>query len=231
MSLDKVSFDGPNKLITVVSGVTELDVESEIYTHWKLWVLNSGGSMYDAAFRVSGGDPILGNQSVPTYYFLINGWKLVITDLNLVITTNLYSDDYLSPFVLNNSSLIVKNSDMPCISSINDTLTAMTNIMIDMSADINNIDNNVYNMALNIENIENALTGITETLKLILGLSQNNYRLTGHLYNENDKLEYVKISLYDNSDLSGVPFATYEMNATYDTSGCLLIDYKVTRLS
>lgn len=54
--MSKVTFDGPNKLIIIHSGVTEIDVEQDMYLPWKEWVMD-GHSMYLAAFRTFGGDP------------------------------------------------------------------------------------------------------------------------------------------------------------------------------
>lgn len=124
--MSKVTFDGSNKLIIVNTGVTTIDVEVDLYTAWKQWVLTGGGSIYDAAFRTVGGDVIGANQYVPTYYFLINNWKVKVENLTVNFSTNLYSDNYLNPFTITNSSVYVQNSDVPDISSISNSLTGIT---------------------------------------------------------------------------------------------------------
>jgi len=199
----KVTFDGPNKLIIINTGVTDIDVQTEIYLPWKQWVLD-GHSMYLAALRTFGGDPTSSNQNAPIYYFLINNWRVEATNVNVTVHENLYSDDYNNPFIITNSSILSKNSDIPGITDISNTLTGITNTLNDMSIDI----------------------------KLILGLSQNNYRLSDHNYDSGQRLTSVKIKLYNSKtdcDNAVNEFATYQMNATYDTNG-LLIDYKVVKI-
>lgn len=192
--MSKVSFDGVNKLITINTGVTSLDVRNDVYLEWKSWaILNP---MYWAAFRAVGGDKTGTYQNAPEYYFLTNGWQIVATDVNVTINENLYSDDYDNPFIITNSSIISKNSDIPRIDSIG-----------------------------------NSLTGITESLKLILGLVQQNYRLSEQIYDSEGRLLSVKIKLYntkEDCDAETNYFASYSMTAAYDTNG-LLYDYKVVR--
>lgn len=76
----KVAFDGPNRIIYVNEGVTELSVQTDIYSAYKEWVLNSPEaplpSAYLEAISVVGGDPITEIQSLGTTYFLENGWRI-----------------------------------------------------------------------------------------------------------------------------------------------------------
>jgi len=193
--MSKVTFDGPNKLIIINTGVTYIDVEQDIYLPWKQWVLD-GHSMYPAAFRTFGGDPTVTDQNAPSYYFLINGWHVVATNVSVVVQENLYSDNYDNPYIITNSSILSKNSDIP-----------------------------------GITDISNTLTGITTSLGLILGLSQNNYRLSGQVYDSGQRLTSVVIKLYNTADDCNNAvneFAKYQMNASYDSNG-LLIDYKVVK--
>jgi len=95
---NKVTFDGPNKLIYIVDEITEIDVKRDIYSAWKEWVLVDGhiNSKFQPAIRGTGGDPLGGGTFLDGYFFLINGWKLVppkdnlTTDIN--ITGNLYDE-------------------------------------------------------------------------------------------------------------------------------------------
>ena len=95
---NKVTFDGPNKLIYIVDEVTEIDVKRDIYSAWKEWVLVGGhvNAKYLAAIRGTGGDPLGGGTFLDGYFFLINGWKLVPPKDNLTadinITGNLYDE-------------------------------------------------------------------------------------------------------------------------------------------
>lgn len=95
---NKVTFDGPNKLIYINDEITEIDVKADIYSAWKEWVLVGGhiNSKFQPAIRGTGGDPLGGGTFLDGYFFLINGWKLVppkdnlTTDIN--ITGNLYDE-------------------------------------------------------------------------------------------------------------------------------------------
>lgn len=197
----KVSFDGVNKLITILSGVTDIDVRVDMYLPWKEWVtLNP---MYLAAFRTTGGDPTYQNQTVPSYYFLINGWKVKAENVSVTLYENLYTDDDTNPFIIINSSILSKNSDIPSIEGVNNTLTGITETLVDMS----------------------------DSIKHILGLSQQNYRLSDQIYDSQGRLLSSTIKLYNTaSDCNAETnhFASYDMSAAYDVNG-LLYDYKVIK--
>lgn len=96
---NKVTFDGPNKLIYINDEVTEIDVKRDIYSAWKEWVLVDGhiNSKFLAAIRSTGGDPLGAGTFLDGYFFLINGWKLVPPKDNLPddvnIDGNLYDND------------------------------------------------------------------------------------------------------------------------------------------
>ena len=91
----KCVFDGPNKLIIVSDGVTELDIKQDVYSDWKEWVQYGDNSKFLAAIRSTGGDPIAGTTTFTgDVYFLINGWKLVVNLTKVAVTGVLYSDDF-----------------------------------------------------------------------------------------------------------------------------------------
>jgi hypothetical protein len=75
--MTKVTFNGTTKRIVINNGVTSLDVELDIYSAWKAWVLIGDNSKYLQAMSTVGGDPLPGGLAVGNYYFLENGWKLV----------------------------------------------------------------------------------------------------------------------------------------------------------
>jgi len=72
----KVTFDGPNRLILVNYGVTELNVDTDIYSDWKEWMLMENNFQYPEAISVIGGEPLGGGQFVGSTYFLENGWRI-----------------------------------------------------------------------------------------------------------------------------------------------------------
>ena len=215
--MSKVTFDGLHKLININSGVTDIDVRIDLYLEWKKWVLIGDNSKWLAAFRAFGGDPTTINQNAPSYYFLINNWIVKVENLIITIHDNLYSDDYPTPYLNINSTILSKNSDIPGIESINNSLTGITETLTGITDSLVSIDNSLLDISLDV--------------KHILGLSQQNYRLSGHVYDSANRLTSVTIKIFYNKadcDNNNNEFASYTMNAVYDTNG-LLTDYKVTK--
>jgi hypothetical protein len=106
------SFDGSQKIITLTSGTTTLDVK-DLYSRWKDWVLLSDNSKWDLAFLVSGGDTIDpgAGTAVPLYAFLANGWRIKPQESNHTLNvTNgvLLVDGGGDPFVDTTGSYIVR---------------------------------------------------------------------------------------------------------------------------
>ena len=60
----KVTFDGPNKIIIVNEGVTELDFRDDVYSAWKEWILDPTqvNAKWEEAVSAVGGDPLPGNR-------------------------------------------------------------------------------------------------------------------------------------------------------------------------
>ena len=74
--MSKVTFDPINSLIIVNYGETEIDAQIDLYSDWKEWIRQSDNSKYLAAFRTTGGDPLVGTQFISPYFFLTNGWRI-----------------------------------------------------------------------------------------------------------------------------------------------------------
>jgi hypothetical protein len=72
----KVTFDGPNKLILVNEGETSLDIQTEVYSDWKEWVLLEDNLKYFPPLNTVGGEPTIGAERLDVTYFLINGWRI-----------------------------------------------------------------------------------------------------------------------------------------------------------
>jgi len=98
-----VTFDGPNLIITLETGVTSLDW-GDVYSDWKRWVNDGGGDPYAPAFRVVGGDPLSAVINAGTYYFLRNdlGWRIKPPeeDITVFVTGNLALQDLNVPSIL-----------------------------------------------------------------------------------------------------------------------------------
>ena len=93
-----VTFDGPNKLLKGLSGITEHDVQIDWYSDWKEWVHLSDNAKYLPALRSIGGDDISDVQTAGDTYFLLNGWKFepYEEDANIIIVGNVYVDDTIT---------------------------------------------------------------------------------------------------------------------------------------
>lgn len=88
----KVTFDGIRKLILINDGVTDIDVQRDIYSSWKEWVKLENNSKYERAIQLVGGEPTVEGQFLDATYFLINGWKVKSYpgQYTLSITGNIY---------------------------------------------------------------------------------------------------------------------------------------------
>jgi hypothetical protein len=93
----KVTFDGENKLIYVEPQITNIDIESELYSAWKEWVLLRYNSQFEQCFRNVGGDPLPGGDFLGATFFLLNGWRIVL-DHGVDFVGNLYTQEGASPF-------------------------------------------------------------------------------------------------------------------------------------
>lgn len=104
---EKVTFDGPNRLIIINYGEDVIDAKVDLYSAWKRWFTASpsgdvsANSAYLEAFSTTGGDDIGEGQTISPYYFLENGWRVkpYEDDHFLTINGNLYVREGGSPVV------------------------------------------------------------------------------------------------------------------------------------
>jgi len=91
------TFDGTLRLITLESGVTEVDVQVDLYSDWKEWVVQGSNAMYPPAFSTLGGEPLGGGASIAPYFFLRNdlGWRIKPPeeDIEITLDGNLFGYD------------------------------------------------------------------------------------------------------------------------------------------
>ena len=96
-----ITFDGPNKVITLSAGQTVVQV-ADIYSRWKDWVMLSDNAKYLDAFRAVGGDPLGGGVYATVNVFIRNeyGWRIKPPeqDIDIVLVGNLYPEDPLQPW-------------------------------------------------------------------------------------------------------------------------------------
>lgn len=92
---EKVTFNPNEKIISINSGETEIDVQSHIYSAWKRWINIGDNSKYEQAMRTVGGDALTATKSLGSTFFLMNGWRIRPPEENTVLTIigNIYHDD------------------------------------------------------------------------------------------------------------------------------------------
>ncbi len=112
-----VTFDGENKLIYISPAVTVVDVKTDIYSNWKEWLLLYDNSKFPAAIRSTGGDPTISGEYAGDIYFMINGWRIVVSH-SCQINGVLYSDDYSSPFVQADGTQLVTNKVSSLVNTV-----------------------------------------------------------------------------------------------------------------
>jgi hypothetical protein len=90
----KVWFDGEQRIIQLMDGFTSLNVQKDVYSAWKQWMVIRDFSKWPPALRTVGGDPISATEALGDTYFLTNGWRIrpYVGDYQLDIDGNLYVD-------------------------------------------------------------------------------------------------------------------------------------------
>lgn len=114
--LHTVTFDGVNKLIIIGENTSELSIK-RCYSMWKEWSRLRDNTKYLPAFRATGGDPVSDIQFSGDIYFLINGWRILISH-SCVIDGVIYSDDFPSPFLQVEGTQIVTNKVSSLVTTI-----------------------------------------------------------------------------------------------------------------
>jgi len=104
----KVTFDGARQLIIVNPGVTDIDIETDVYSEWKQWFREGDNSKFPMAMRIVGGDALPDGQLGLTF-FLLNDWKIkpYEGDHRLKIRGNLYREDKSDPIADTNGNFKV----------------------------------------------------------------------------------------------------------------------------
>lgn len=93
-----IDFDGINLIITLESGVTEVDVVNDLYKDWKDWMLSSPlNRRFPQALISDGGNPLTAVINQGSYIFLNNtaGWRIKPPeeDITIFLTGNLAAQD------------------------------------------------------------------------------------------------------------------------------------------
>lgn len=154
----KCSFNGINKTITILPGYTNIDVGADLYSAWKTWSLESDNLKFEQAFRTFGGDATGNSQVAPRYYFLQNGWRIIVNDTAVSFQTNLYTEEGDSPFIINNAAVTSRSADVPIIKSvIDENLDYRGTIYVNSASIYSGIEYPVGTEAQPVNNIQDAI--------------------------------------------------------------------------
>ena len=218
----KVTFDGPNKIIYINPGVTELDVIIDLYSDWKEWIQGYDDvvtAKYAPAFRIVGGDS-LGTASLAGYVFLINGWLLKpwSGDYTLTITGNLFSDDYDYIHIpADSGSVNIKQ----VVSSLTQVVTTNSGALTTAQDEaLTRVDSNVIQLQTDFSVTAAYVATITADVKRVLGLLHENIYISDPTFDSDGNLVGSKIRIYSDADSVGSDdnvIATYQ--ATSEGAG------------
>ena len=169
----KVTFDGVNRLIIINQGVTEIDVQRDIYSAWKEWVLQEQNSKFFQALTTVGGEPTIAGQFLDATYFLINGWRLkpYAGTYTLNIEGNIFEVDGSDIFVpaeidpafpnninINtNTSVIVRRVDSESGGGL---LPDERTALLETHTKVFEIDGNLFTLSSQVSDIATLLTGV-----------------------------------------------------------------------
>jgi hypothetical protein len=104
----------------VNEGVTELDIQKDVYSDWKEWTSSiPDNAAWLPAIRSTGGDPTVDGQKAGDIYFLINNWKLYIDLTKVKVTGVLFSDNFDSAYYDNNGTIQFPAQVASLVSGIN----------------------------------------------------------------------------------------------------------------
>ena len=134
---EKVDFDGINKLIIVYPHVTALDIREDVWSAWVRWhdMQDRGYDRFLLAMDRSGLETIPGGQT-GDYYFLKNGWKLLVNLSKVAISGVMYSRDYSSPYFTPEEVI-----QFPAqVSSVVNAVTLTQNVVTGDLADVLTVD-------------------------------------------------------------------------------------------
>jgi len=128
---DKVSFNGLEKTITVKPMIDNVNIQKDLYSGWKVWSILDNNLCFLQAFRTFGGDETVEGQITTQYFFLMNGWRVVVDGQHVNFSSNLYTDEGETPFVIYNGGTVTnKTSDSPTVSMSGSTLAPEWVVMI-----------------------------------------------------------------------------------------------------
>ena len=99
------TFDGINLIVQLPAAQTSVDVQAEIYSAWKEFLLADKENLrFPQAFTTEGGSPTVPGETSGRNFFLRNdlGWRVrpPEEDINITLVGNLFSTEATLPLII-----------------------------------------------------------------------------------------------------------------------------------
>ena len=211
----KVTFDGPNKLILIGYGVTNIDVQTDIYSDWKEWTGVRDNLKYAEALRKVGGDNTIGNAFLGVTFFLTNGWRIRTWEGNhrLNLDGNLFVEgsgsifvDTLRPWMIQTSIMRSNLVDVVVVSGssavVSGTFSAADRIILErIDSVIQNLPNSgsFVDVQNSLDDISNSVIAVTN--EVLSGFSAQNIKHGGVVVGQTTDIQtdiFETNGFYDN---------------------------------
>ena len=218
----KWTIDNLNKLLILKAGVTDIDVQVDLYGDWKEEYLLSNNSSFPPAMRSIGGDPVTALKDAGATYFMINGWKIRPDEANhtLNITGNLFTDPAGESVVVNTVGAFNVRVEM-FVSNLVDAVTSRVDLTQLLPAVFIDTVNGTPGTAVGIGTPTNPVDNITDAATIAARDNLREYQFRGPLTLNDDLPDWTLIGLSsianDELDLNG-----------FDTSSTKIIGAKIT---
>ena len=96
----KITVDPDRKLFIIADGVTDIDVQVDLFSDYKEWFkAGDNAKLGEVAMRSIGGDPTIAGEFAGDIYFMINGWRVAYDPRKVAVTGVLFSEDYDTPWL------------------------------------------------------------------------------------------------------------------------------------
>lgn len=164
-----ITFDGDNLLITLDSGIVEVNVVTDLYKAWKDFMLASPvNRKYPEAFRSDGGNPLTVTINQGAYIFLnnIDGWRIKPPeeDITIFLVGNLAVEDVALPSIV------------PTTGNFTAAILGLQPITQGVDVLVNTLTNSVTNLQFLIESLrkEHSAFGTIHYWDPVAGSDLNN---------------------------------------------------------
>lgn len=218
----KWTIDNLNKLFILKAGVTDIDVEVDLYSDWKEEYKLSNNSAFPIAMRSIGGDPVTAVKDAGATFFMVNGWRIRPDEANhtLNIVGNLFADPAGESVVVNTVGAFNVRVEM-FVSNLVDAVTSRVDLTQLLPAVFIDTVNGTPGTAVGIGTPTNPVDNITDAATIAARDNLREYRFRGPLTLNDDLPDWTLIGLSsianDELDLNG-----------FDTSSTKIIGAKVT---